>query len=486
MIKCTFLLIIGLGVLVFIACNNGATTTTTTTNTNTLTGTEPLKVQYEAKFGDVSNGGSNPHAIAADDNGNVYVAGYNGSTSANGFSNFCTIKYDSNGKQLWSMVYEGPEDGTNTARALALDNAGNAYVTGSSRGTGSGYDYATIKYDTSGKQLWAARYNGTGNGDDSANSVAIDSTGVYVTGSSSGTDSEQDFLTIKYDLNGNKIWEARYNSPENGDDFVQAMAIDKSGNVYIVGNSNSVQGAIGGSGYIPTMTPPPGKGKGYYTTLKYDNSGRQLWAAPYQGAGDNDDLARAIKVDDSGNIYVTGESSTTSESYAYATIKYDTNGKQLWAESYESPGGNSGAFAMALDTSGNILVTGYSAGNSVRVYATVKYDNNGNRLWATQYSGPYGDSMPCSVATDSAGNVYVTGVSGFIKYDSTADANYATVKYDKNGSQLWAVRYGGEKGSNNMAKALALDASGNIYVTGINYKDHEAQYSTIITIKYIQ
>jgi hypothetical protein len=469
-------------VLVLSACNNSRTTgTTTTSKTSTVTGTPETK--YAITYDDTAHGGSYAYALAVDNSGNAYVTGITQLNSPNEIPAFLTIKYDNKGKQLWKAVYEGPANGF--IGSLAVDNAGNVYVTGSSIGASAGSGITTLKYDTDGNQLWVATYNGTGNSDDYAVSVAADSTGVYVIGGSSVTDSKQDFLTIKYDFNGNKIWEARYNSPENGDDFARALTIDKSGNVYIVGNGNSTSGATGGNTYATTTTNHPGKGKGYYTTLKYDSNGQQLWAAQYKGAGDNDDLARAIRVDDSGNVYITGESAGISGAYEYATVKYDAGGKQLWAKSYTGAGGNSGAYAMSLDASANIIVTGYSSGTSAREYATVKYDNNGNQLWAARYSGPYGDNAPCSIATDSTGNVYVTGTSGFIKYDSTAYRNYATVKYDKEGNQLWAVRYGGQKGSHSMAQAMALDTAGNIYVTGINYQE-DSQYYTITTVKYIQ
>ncbi len=89
--------------------------------------------------------------------------------------------------ELWVARYHGSVDGSNDAAvAMALDKAGNVYITGQSSGAGTGIDYATVAYDPKGNQLWVARYNGPANGDDSARGVAVDSkTGhVYVTGSS--------------------------------------------------------------------------------------------------------------------------------------------------------------------------------------------------------------------------------------------------------------------------------------------------------------
>nr|MBA3726504.1 hypothetical protein [Armatimonadota bacterium] len=86
------------------------------------------------------------------------------------------------------------------AYALAVDAAGNVYVTGFSNGAG-GFpnDYATIKYDSNGNQLWVARYNGPGNSSDGASALAVDAAGnVYVTGTSYGAGTGDDYTTIKY------------------------------------------------------------------------------------------------------------------------------------------------------------------------------------------------------------------------------------------------------------------------------------------------
>jgi hypothetical protein len=97
---------------------------------------------------------------------------------------------------------------------MVIDIHGNVYVTGSSQGLTSSYDYVTIKYDASGNQIWNARYDGLGNTYDEAKSIAVDSTGnVYVTGSSIGLNNNYDYATIKYDSSGNQLWVARYDGP---------------------------------------------------------------------------------------------------------------------------------------------------------------------------------------------------------------------------------------------------------------------------------
>jgi hypothetical protein len=186
-----------------------------------------------------------------------------------------------------------------------VDGSGNVYVTGYSGGSGTSLDYATIKYDPAGNQLWEKRYNGPGNSADWAYAIAVDGSGnVYVTGYSYGSGTSLDYATIKYDPAGNQLWEKRYNGPGNSDDWTYAIAVDGSGNVYVTGYS-------WGSGTSLD-----------YATIKYDPSGNQLWEKRYNGPGNYDDNARAIAVDGSGNVYVTGQSYGGGTSTDYATIKY--------------------------------------------------------------------------------------------------------------------------------------------------------------------
>jgi hypothetical protein len=151
---------------------------------------------------------------------------------------YATVKYDSDGNQLWVARYNGPANGYDIAVSIASDIAENVYVTGESLGVGTDFDYATVKYDSDGNQLWVARYNGPGNSADAAISVVLDATAnVYVTGFSAAAKFVYGYATVKYDSDGNQLWVARYDGQGEFDNEPSAMALDAAGNVYVTGQA---------------------------------------------------------------------------------------------------------------------------------------------------------------------------------------------------------------------------------------------------------
>ena len=157
--------------------------------------------------------------------------------------------------QQWVARYNGPANSFDAATAITLDAGGNVYVTGSSYVSETNGDYSTIKYDAKGNQLWVRTYNGTGNGGDGANAIAIDAEGnVYVTGQSEGSGFfNYDYATIKYDAKGNQLWVSRYDGPGIATDIAFAIAVDVAGNVYITGSS---YGSASNTDYATSIQPP--------------------------------------------------------------------------------------------------------------------------------------------------------------------------------------------------------------------------------------
>jgi hypothetical protein len=421
---------------------------------------------WVARYNGPGNDFDAAEAIAVDNSGSVYVTGR--SSDPDFSTHYATIKYNSAGQERWIARYHGPANYYDMPTAIALDNSGNVYVTGYSFGSSNNYDYATIKYDSSGQEEWVARYNGPNNGDDGAEGIAVDGSGnVYVTGVSRNGSGFSDYVTIKYDSAGQQLWLARYYSrPGNYPDEAYAIGIDRLGNAYVTGTSLFYSGAS----YD-------------YGTIKYNSAGQQQWVGRYNGSGNRDDYAAAIAVDDSGNVYVTGSSWGSGTYYDYATIKYNSAGQQQWIARYDGPASSADdPRAIAVDSSGNAYVTGQSvrSGATGFDYATIKYDSVGREQWVARYDGPGNlDDEPHRIAVDNGGNVYVTGESS----GSGTDHDYATIKYDSSGQEQWIARYNGPADSYDVATAIAVDSSANVYVTGRSGAGSDLDYATI---KYVQ
>ncbi len=367
------------------------------------------------------------------------------------------------GTPLWTNRYDGPASSSDQATAIAVDAAGNVFVTGYSLGLGSGLDYATVAYSSTGAKLWVNRYNGPASSSDRASAVAVDSVGnVYVTGQSTGFGTGLDYATIKYSNAGVPSWTNRYDGPASLDDQALGVAVDTNGNVYVTGSSI---GTSSGSDY---------------TTIKYSSAGTMLWINRYDGPVSGADQAVAMAVDTNGNVFVTGFSEGNGTGFDFATIKYSSAGTQLWVKRYNGPGNSiDTASNIVVDASGNVIVAGASYGGSSGMdYATIKYSSAGVPLWTNRYNGPgTGDDIPSALAVDAAGNVYVTGSSvGNASYQQ-----YATIAYSSTGVPLWTNRYHGPGASSDTANAIAVDARGNVYVTGASYTadDLSTDYATI-------
>lgn len=243
---------------------------------------------------------SSPQAIDIDPSGNVYLTGLckeSGALLTDKLADYLTVKWNSSGTLLWAKRYDGasPGEGANAARDMVVDESGNVYITGSSQRDGL-INYATIKYNTDGTELWVQRYTGTGSDDDGAFAITLDNNGfVYVTGMSEGT-----VATIKYNNDGVQQWVKR-----KGTDItdVQEIKVDPSGNVFVLGYDRQLKALL----------------------IKYFSDGNEAWTIQ------NFRTLYSMTLDGTGNVYVSG----TESSYGVLE-KYNSAGASQWVKTFPS------------------------------------------------------------------------------------------------------------------------------------------------------
>jgi len=402
------------------------------------------------------------NAVAVDGSGNIYVSGF--SIGSDTYYDYATIKYNSYGNVIWARRYDGPGNDYDQAKAIAVDGSGNVYVTGVSVGSVTGYDYTTIKYNPSGDTAWVRRYNELTDNYDEPTALAVDGSGnVYVTGYSySALTGSYDYLTIKYQPNGDTAWIRRYNGPGGENDEARALALDGFGNVYVTGRS-----------YGGGVTAED------YATIKYNSVGDTVWVRRYD-SNNSQDRASVMATDGSGNIYVTGQSFDS-----YVTIKYHSNGDTAWVRRYPTSTDTAGyPRAIIVNGAGDIFVAGNNYNEETSYdYLIIKYHANGDTAWVREYNrtADFND-MVYDMALDFSGNVYVTGTS----YGITQTNDGVTVKYDPAGKQVWVAQYNGPENGDDRPHALVVDDSNHVLVTGSSYSGDGGGYTNYLTIKYFQ
>ena len=411
-------------------------------------------------------------AVAVDASGNVYVTGY--SKNSDGKFDYFTISYDSAGNIRWEARYDGLYNWHDYAYAIAVDNAGKVFVTGTSTESYNNSNIVTIAYNTTnGNQIWVASYDGPGyyNLGDMGTAIAVNQSNgnVYVTGYGTGPKSNpyNDYITLAYTNSGTPIGVARYDGPDNDTDQAWDVAIDSSGNVYVTGNSKD-----SANGYD-------------YVTIAYNAAliQQQVWR--YNGAGNYHDYARAVTANSSGSVFVTGQSLRTGGYGSdYVTLAYSLGSAiPIWTRTF-GPEQTNEAYDIAVDGDGNVYVSGTSRVSASSYYtATVSYTHTGGDRWVRTYNSVRhshslagGKPPPDTIVVDSSDNVYVTGRI-FISYSD----DFFVVVYDSAGNELWAERYEHIAG-HDVVNDIAVDSSGNVCLTGMSYGG--SSHNDYLTLMY--
>lgn len=406
--------------------------------------------QWVSRYNGTANAFDGAMCLTVDNAGNAYVAGSSYQTGTS--RDMLTIKITPAGDTAWVRKYNGSVNGGDYIFAIAVDNSGNVYVTGRSDNGGTTFsDFTTIKYNSSGVQQWVALYNGTASGIDEGDAIAVDNTGnVYVAGRSPGTGTDLDIVTVKYNSTGIEQWVRRFNGTSNLYDYPYAITLTPTGDVAVAG-----------------MTINAGTGSDF-TVIKYNSAGTLMWSRTYNNPSVNGgDFARSIVSDQSGNIIAVGYvDNGPVNKYDFLTVKYNPDGVQQWYNFYNSTSGVTElAYDVALDNSGNVYVTGggiSAVASEDSNFITVKYNSSGALQWAQFYNGPASQvDVARSVFVDAQGNAYITGGSG-----SLAGDDYATIKYSPAGVLMWVKRYNGPANGNDYTNSIAVDNLGNVFVTG--------------------
>lgn len=215
---------------------------------------------------------------------------------------------------------------------------------------------------------------------------------------------------------------------------------------------------------------------------KLSPSGTILWQRQYNAPLSGNDYGNTVIADETENVIVGGRSNNgSSNGDDFITVKYDKNGTMLWERFYNGTGSQTDEItAISADNQDNIFVTGKSKGAGTQEdYATVKYDKNGTQKWAARYDYAALEDSPTAIVADNSGGVFVTGMS-----KSTAThSEYTTISYNQNGNQSSVNRNSLSTIGIEKSVSIKRESGGNIFVTG------EAHSSTgtdknIKTIKY--
>ncbi len=388
--------------------------------------------------------GSNPIIVNSwetTNGGTIYTSIFGTLIKPTGGSGTFLVKYNSVGKALWATSIGG--NAFTFGSKTATDNLGNVYIIGSSLAS----------------SIIINNFNSVTSGNINVS--------LYGTLPNSGS---ADAFIIKYNSNGNALWASLIGGTATDSGIY--LAVDSSNNLYVVGSYNSsslivrqfdsyTSGNINLSTF-GTLAKSSGNSSTDIYLVKYNSNGTALRATSVGGTTDND-FARSVDIDSSGNVYVCLESYSTSvdfNDFNNVTPVGGTINVTLW-----------GTLANPVTTDSNIILA--------------KYNSDCDAIWATRIGGNGTDLTNGSITIDNNDNIYVTTksnsspllINNFVDRTGTTInvVQYATIansggndtfiiKYNTSGSAIWATSIGGL--GDEYQNEITSDPFGNIYITG--------------------
>jgi hypothetical protein len=361
-------------------------------------------------------------------------------------------KLDAHGDLIWQTNYTNSGAYRDQATDIALDDSGNVYLCGASYINGNHFDFLVLKFDPSGNLLWDYTYNANASLADGATALALSNGSVFVTGPATFTGSYIDFLTLRISSAGTLLWQSTYNYVNFAD--VPFDIVVQDGNVFVTGGSQNNFSDWD-----------------YATLQMLETNGNAVDTSRTGGTGIGFEYATEAVADNDGFYYLTG-TFYNNGSKDFKTIKFDASLNVVWAATFDFDGEDDEALSMAVDTSGNVYVAGVSSDSSNKQFTIVKYNSSGTQQWVHR-SGGINNDRSTRITCDESGNVYATGErhNGF-------NLDFYTLALDEQGNVLWSKLFNGGSNGDDKANMIAVEDQ-YIIVSGTTTINGNQEYISI-------